>query len=133
MISQDVLRLCFHRLRKDAASGVDKVTFQDYERNLEENLAGLAGRLRRKAYRARLVRRKHIPKGNGKLRPLGIPVLEDKLLQRAVTRILLAIYEVNFLPCSFGYRPGISAHAAVGTLQDPTAPTRALPIDPLCG
>ena len=118
MINQDVLRLCFYRLRKDAASGVDKVTFQDYERELEENLADLAGRLRRKAYRARLVRRKYIPKGNGKLRPLGIPVLEDKLLQLAATQILLAIYEVNFLPCSFGYRPGISAHAAIKALTD---------------
>lgn len=118
MINQEILRLCFYRLRKDAASGVDKVTFQDYERDLEANLTDLTGRLRRKAYRARLVRRKYIPKGNGKLRPLGIPVLEDKLLQLAVTQILLAIYEVNFLPCSYGYRPGISAHAAIKALTD---------------
>jgi len=118
MINQDVLRLCFYRLRKDAASGVDQVTYQDYEKNLEANLTDLASRLRRKAYRARLVRRKYIPKGPGKYRPLGIPVLEDKLLQTAATQILLAIYEVDFLPCSFGYRPGISAHAAVKTLQD---------------
>jgi group II intron reverse transcriptase/maturase len=118
MINQDVLRLCFYRLRKDAASGVDKVTFQDYERELEANLTDLVGRLRRKAYRARLVRRKYIPKGQGKLRPLGIPVLEDKLLQMAVTQILLAIYEVNFLPCSYGYRPGISAHEAIRALTD---------------
>ena len=112
-LNQDVLRLCFYRLRKDAASGVDGVTFQEYERNLEANLTDLVGRLKRKAYRARLVRRKYIPKGNGKLRPLGIPVLEDKLLQMAVTQILLAIYEVDFLPCSYGYRPGISAHDAI--------------------
>jgi len=117
-LNQDVLRLCFYRLRKDAASGVDKVTFQDYERELEANLADLVGRLRRKAYRARLVRRKYIPKGNGKLRPLGIPVLEDKLLQMAATQILLAIYEVNFRPCSYGYRPGISAHMAIKALTD---------------
>lgn len=117
-INQDVLRQCFYQLRKDAASGVDQVTFQDYERNLEANLQDLVGRLGRKAYRARLVRRKYIPKGQGKLRPLGIPVLEDKLLQTAVTQILLAIYEVNFLPCSYGYRPGISAHAAIKALTD---------------
>jgi group II intron reverse transcriptase/maturase len=117
-LNQDVLRLCFYRLRKDAASGVDRVTFQEYEKNLEENLTDLVGRLKRKAYRAKLVRRKYIPKGNGKLRPLGIPALEDKLLQVAVTQILMAIHEVDFLPCSYGYRPGISAHDAIKVLTD---------------
>jgi hypothetical protein len=117
-LNRDVLRLSFFRLRKDAASGVDGVTFQQYERNLETHLADLEGRLKRKAYRARLVRRKYIPKGPGKLRPLGIPVLEDKLLQMAVTQILLAIYEMDFLPCSYGYRPGVSAHEAIKALSD---------------
>ena len=116
-LNQDVLRVCFFRLRKDAASGVDGVTFEQYERNLEGNLADLVGRLKRKAYRARLVRRKYIPKGNGKLRPLGIPVLEDKLLQMAATQILLALYEVDFRPCSYGYRPGIGAHDAIQALS----------------
>jgi group II intron reverse transcriptase/maturase len=92
------------------------MTFQEYEQNLEANLEDLVGRLKRKAYRARLVRRKYIPKGQGKLRPLGIPVLEDKLLQVAVTQILLAIYEEDFLPCSYGYRPGVGAHDAVQAL-----------------
>ena len=115
-LNQDVLRLCFFRLRKDAASGVDGVTYQEYEKNLEANLADLEGRLRRKAYRARLVRRKLIPKGNGKMRPLGIPALEDKLVQAAVTQILLAIFEMDFLPCSYGYRPGKSAHDAIRAL-----------------
>jgi RNA-directed DNA polymerase len=96
---------------------VDGVSFQEYERDLEANLTDLEGRLKRKAYRARMVRRKYIPKGNGKLRPLGIPVLEDKLLQMAVTQILLAIYEMDFLPCSYGYRPGISAHDAIRDLS----------------
>jgi len=116
-LNRDVLRQCFYRLRKDAASGVDRVSFQEYERNLEGNLADLEGRLKCKAYRARLVRRKYIPKGNGKLRPLGIPVLEDKLLQIAVTQLLLAIYEMDFLPCSYGYRPGVSAHDAIKDLS----------------
>ena len=115
-LNQDVLRLSFFQLRKDAASGVDGVTYQGYEKNLEANLEDLVGRLRRKAYRARLVRRKYIPKGNGKMRPLGIPALEDKLVQTAVTQILLAIYEMDFLPCSYGYRPGISAHDAIRDL-----------------
>lgn len=117
-LNQDVLRLCFFRLRKDAASGVDGVTYQEYEKNLEANLADLEGRLRRKAYRARLVRRKLIPKGNGKMRPLGIPALEDKLVQAAVTQILLAIFEMDFLPCSYGYRPGMSAHDAIRALTE---------------
>lgn len=115
-LNRDVLRLCFYSLRKDAASGVDGVTFQEYERNLEANLANLEERLKRKGYRARLVRRKYIPKGNGKLRPLGIPTLEDKLLQTVVTQILLAIFGVNFLPCSYGYRQGLGPHDAIRDL-----------------
>jgi group II intron reverse transcriptase/maturase len=115
-LNQDVLRLSFYRLRRDAASGVDGMSFQEYEGNLESNLADLVGRLRRKAYRARLVRRKYIPKGNGKLRPLGILVLEDKLLQAAATQILLAIFEVDYLPCSYGFRPGVGAHDAIQEL-----------------
>ncbi len=115
-LNRDVLLLCFNRLRKDAASGVDGVTFQEYAKNLDANLTDLASRLKRKGYRARLVRRKYIPKGNGKLRPLGIPVLEDKLVQTAVTQLLMAIYEMDFLPCSYGYQPGVSAHDAIGDL-----------------
>ena len=117
-LNQDVLRLSFFHLRKDAASGVDRVTFQQYEENLESNLADLVRRLKCKAYRARLVRRKYIPKGLGKFRPLGIPVLEDKLVQIAATQILQAIYEVDFLPCSYGYRPGMGAHDAIRALSD---------------
>ena len=109
-LNQASLRASFYLLRKNAASGVDGVTFQEYEQNLEANLASLVERLKRKSYHARLVRRKYIPKGNGKRRPLGIPVLEDKLLQCAVTQILLAIYEADFLPCSYGYRPGRGPH-----------------------
>jgi len=112
-----VLRLCFLRLRKDAASGVDGVTFQEYEKNLEANLADLVGRLKRKAYRrgwcdGSTSRRE---RGNS---AFGIPTLEDKLLQTAVTQLLLAIYEVDFLPCSYGYRPGLGAHDAIKALTD---------------
>lgn len=116
-LNEEVLRFCFFDLRKNAASGVDGVTFQEYERELEGNLKDLVKRLKNKAYRARLVRRKNIPKGNGKFRGLGIPVLEDKLLQMAVTHILLAIYEVDFLPCSYGYRVGLGAHDAIKALS----------------
>ena len=117
-LNQDTLRICFYRLRKDAASGVDGVTFQEYQKDLEANLADLVGRLKRKSYRARLVRRKYIPKGNGKLRPLGIPALEDKLLQLAVAQILIAIYERDFLPSSYGYRPKRGAHNAIRELTN---------------
>jgi len=117
-LNQQTLRASFCLLRKNAASGVDGVTFQEYEQHLEANLAKLEGRLKHKSYHARLVRRKYIPKGNGKLRPLGIPTLEDKLLQCAVTQILLAIYEADFLPCSYGYRPGRGPHDAVRALTD---------------
>jgi len=94
------------------------VTFEEYEKNLEENLRSLVQRLINKSYRAGLVRRKYIPKGNGKLRPLGIPTLEDKLVQLAIAQILLAIFEADFLPCSYGYRPGRSPHQAVAELTD---------------
>jgi group II intron reverse transcriptase/maturase len=105
LLNKDNLRNCFYQLRKTAAPGVDHVTFKDYERNLESNLAKLVERLKGKRYRAKLVRRKYIPKASGKMRPLGIPALEDKLLQMAATQLLTAIYEQDFLDCSWGYRP----------------------------
>ena len=107
-----MLKDCFQRLRKDAAPGVDDVTYEAYAKNLDANVTDLVQRLKRKSYHAQLVRRKLIPKGGGKLRPLGIPTLEDKLLQAAVAQILSAIYEADFLPCSYGYRPGRGPHSA---------------------
>ena len=104
LLNEGNLRDCFYQLRKSAAPGVDGVTFEEYERELESNLADLVGRLVTKRYRAKLVRRKYIPEGNGKLRPLGIPALEDKLLQMAEAGVLEAIYEQDFLDCSWGYR-----------------------------
>lgn len=118
LLNQDSLRECFYALRKDAAPGVDGVTFQEYEKNLESNLADLVRRLKNKSYRARLVRRKYIPKGQGKLRPLGIPTLEEKLVQSAAALILCALYEADFLECSYGYRPGRNPLQAVRALTD---------------
>jgi group II intron reverse transcriptase/maturase len=117
MLNEQSLRQSFYLLRKDAACGVDGVSFEEYERNLQSNLVQLVGRLKNKSYKARLVRRKYIPKGQGKWRPLGIPALEDKLVQCAVTQILVAIYEADFLPCSYGYRPGWGPHDAVRELR----------------
>jgi group II intron reverse transcriptase/maturase len=117
-LNQESLQASFKLLRKDAASGVDGVTYQQYEENLDANLDDLVQRLESKSYHARLVRRKYIPKDNGKLRPLGILVLEDKLVQCVVTQILMAIYEADFLPCSYAYRPERGAQDAVRELTD---------------
>jgi group II intron reverse transcriptase/maturase len=92
-------------LNKHSAAGVDKVTYEDYRENFDENIEDLMGRLKRGSYKAKLVRRKHIPKAPGKTRPLGIPVLEDKLVQTVVSDLLGAIYEQDFHDFSYGYRP----------------------------
>jgi RNA-directed DNA polymerase len=117
-LNVESLRQSFYLLRQDAACGVDGMTFQEYEKNLESHLTDLVQGLKNKRYKARLVRRKYIPKGQGKWRPLGIPALEDKLLQCAVTQILVAIYEADFLPCSYGYRPVWGPQDAVRALTD---------------
>src|SRR5882724_2292248 len=116
MLNEALLRDCWRDIRKDAAYGVDEVSAQAYEQDLDENISHLVERLKRKRYRAKLVRRHDIPTGNGKLRPLGIPAVEDKLLQVAVTRLLTAIYEQEFLRCSYGYRPHMGALDAVDKL-----------------
>src|SRR5439155_5374123 len=116
LLNEQSLRSCFYQLRKAAAPGVDGVTFQIYEQNLDENIRRLVQRLKNKSYHARLVRRKYIPKGEGKWRPLGIPALEDKLVQLAAAQILSAIYEADFLTCNQGYRPGRGAQQAARQL-----------------
>lgn len=116
LLNEELLRWSFYNLNRKAAPGVDEVTWAEYESHLEENLRNLLERLRRKAYRARLVRRHYIPKENGKRRPLGIPVLEDKLVQYAGKMILEAIYEADFYGYSFAYRPERGAKDAVREL-----------------
>lgn len=116
----DVEWLCFafYQTRKDGAPGVDGQTWHAYEANLEENLQSLLDRAKSATYRAPLVRRVHIPKGGSttETRPIGIPTIEDKVLQRAVMMILEAIYQWQFYDCSFGFRRGRSAHDALDTL-----------------
>jgi len=116
MLNEEMLLDSWRYIRKDAASGVDEVSAPEYEQNLEENIHKLVENLKRKRYRAKMVRRRHIPKGDGKTRPLGIPAVEDKLLQVAVKRILEAIYEQDFYRCSYGYRPNTGALEAVDKL-----------------
>jgi group II intron reverse transcriptase/maturase len=107
------LKRSFGLLKKKAAPGVDKVTWQEYQRDLDANVERLEERLKANQYRAGLVRRKYIPKPNGKRRPLGLLKIEDKTVQRAATSIVEAIYEEDFLKSSYGYRPGRGAKDAV--------------------
>lgn len=114
-IDTDWLREAYRRTRKDGATGIDEVTAESYGANLEANLRDLEDRAKSgDRYRAPSVRRVHIPKGDGsKTRPIGIPTFEDKILQRAVAMVLEPIYEQDFLDCSYGFRPGRSAHHAL--------------------
>lgn len=112
-----MLMHCWRDLNKAAASGVDEMTAQAYQENLMANIQDLAERLKTKRYRTKLVRRCYIPKENGKERPLGIPALEDKLVQLACAKLLTAIYEQDFMDSSYGYRPNRSAKAAVADLS----------------
>jgi RNA-directed DNA polymerase len=111
------LRTAYHALKRDAAAGIDGETWEHYGEALESNLQDLAERLQRGAYRAKPVRRAYIPKADGRLRPLGVPALEDKIVQRAVVAVLDAIYEVDFLGFSYGFRPGRSPHQALDALD----------------
>jgi RNA-directed DNA polymerase len=115
-VSVDRLRAAYWALRPQAAPGVDGVTWRDYGRDLEANLRDLHGRVHRGGYRARPSRRVYMPKPDGRLRPLGVAALEDKILQRAVVEVLNAIYEADFLGFSYGFRPGRSPHRALDAL-----------------
>jgi RNA-directed DNA polymerase len=117
LLNAPFLKYCWRDLNKQAASGVDEVTAEAYQANLEVNIQKLARRLKEKRYRARLVRRCYIPKDNGKQRPLGIPALEDRLLQLACAKILTSIFESDFVKTSYGYRPNRSAKEAIEDLQ----------------
>ena len=109
----DTLAFAFWSLDRDASPGIDGKTWQAYEEGLEDNLRDLAGRLKRGAYRASAVRRVFIPKTDGRQRPVGIPTLEDKIVQRALVEVMNAIYEVGFLGLSYGFRPERSQHDAL--------------------
>ena len=117
-IDIDWLTEAYRRTRKDGAVGVDGQTATDYAVDLEGNLRSLLVRAKSGRYQAPPVRRVHIPKGTGpETRPIGIPTFEDKVLQRAVTMVLEAVYEQDFRDCSYGFRPGRSAHQALEALR----------------
>jgi group II intron reverse transcriptase/maturase len=111
------LRAAYLATKRDAAAGIDGETWRHYGESLEGNLLDLSERLKRGAYRAKPVRRAYIPKADGRLRPLGVPTLEDKIVQRAAVEVLNAIYEEDFLGFSYGFRPGRSPHQALDALS----------------
>ena len=123
LLTEDFLRECFWELKRDKASGVDGVSVQEYGVNLEENLKGLVGKLKAKQYRPQPVRRVYIPKPDGSKRGLGILAVEDKIVQMGIKKILEAIFEVDFMDVSFGFRPNRSCHDALDVL-DKTIMTR---------
>ena len=110
------LREAFLKIKRNAQPGADGVTWEQYEAELERNIQQLHARLQRGAYRAKPSRRAYIPKPDGRQRPLGVASLEDKIVQRAMTEVLNAIYEVDFLGFSYGFRPGRQAHEALDAL-----------------
>jgi group II intron reverse transcriptase/maturase len=118
-LTPEFLRETWRLMNRRGASGIDGETAQEFERDLDRRTETLVARLKAGQYQAPPVRRVEIPKlGTDKRRPLGIPTVEDRLLQRAVARLLEAIYEADFLDVSFGYRPGRSSHQALGKLRD---------------
>ena len=115
--SLELLRKSYFDLERKAAPGIDGETWRHYGERLDENLHDLSCRLRRGTYRARPARRAYIPKTDGRQRPIGVMALEDKIVQRAVTEVLNAIYEEDFLGFSYGFRPKRSAHQALDILS----------------
>ena len=118
-LDEAALKRAFARIRKDAATGVDGVSKEEYAEHLDENIRDLNQRLRTQQYRHQLIRRVHIPKGPGsrETRPIGISTIQDKIVQGALREVLEVIYEQDFLSCSYGFRPGRSAHDALGVLD----------------
>ena len=117
LLTRQAFYEAFKHLRKDASAGVDQVTYRDYQRELGRNLQNLWERVKGGQYRALPLRRIYIPKDDGKTRPISIPALEDKIVQAATVRVLNAIYEVDFRPCSFGSRPGRHCHQALDEID----------------
>lgn len=116
LLNYNALAEAWRNNNKRAAAGVDKITAKEFAGELEQNLADLVKQLEKKRYRAKLVRRVDIPKGEGKTRPLGIPAIADKLVQSAAAKVLEAIFEQDFCSSSYGYRPKLSAHTAIKDL-----------------
>lgn len=118
LLNEEMLIRSYNALKKQAAAGVDGMTTEEYGKNLQSNIANLHRLLSQNQYRAQPLRRVYIKKEDGKQRPLSIPAMEDKIVQRAVAEILGRIYEVDFKDCSYGYRPKRGPHEAVNSIRD---------------
>ena len=118
LLNEEFLRECYRSLGKERASGVDGRSWQEYGEQLDANLADLVARLKAKRYKPLPAKRVYIPKNEHEKRPLGLPALEDKIVQKGIARILEAIYEADFCDCSYGFRPGRSCHQALKAVDE---------------
>jgi RNA-directed DNA polymerase len=117
LLTEDYLAECYHALQKNKAPGIDNVSVKEYGEELEVNLRNLVGRMKTMSYRPQNVLRKYIPKAQGGMRPLGIPAVEDKIVQKGISEILKAIFEPNFIDESYGFRQGLGCHDALKKLS----------------
>lgn len=117
LLNEGFLKECYYRLGRNRASGIDGVSWQEYGEQLDENLSKLVARMKAKRYKPQPVKRVYIPKNEHGKRPLGLPVLEDKIVQSGIVRILEAIYETDFLGCSYGFRPKRNCHQAINAVD----------------
>ena len=125
LLNESYLKACYMRLGRDRACGVDNVTWREYGQSLDANLESLVGRLKSRKYKPLPARRVYIPKNEYAVRPLGLPALEDKIVQKGIAGILAATYEADFLDCSYGFRPGRGCHQAINAV-DKTIMTRPI-------
>jgi group II intron reverse transcriptase/maturase len=117
LLNEGFLKACYFELGRDRASGIDGVTWKEYGKNLDGNLKGLVLRMKLKRYKPQPARRTYIPKNKKERRPLGLPSLEDKIVQKGIARILESIYEADFLDCSYGFRPKRNCHQAINAVD----------------
>jgi Retron-type reverse transcriptase len=116
-LNEELLKDCYYNLARNKAVGIDKVSWQEYEKDLDKNLQSLVERLKKKKFKPLPSKRVYIPKGNGETRPLGISTIENKIVESGIRRILESIYESDFLNCSYGFRPKRNAHQALNEID----------------
>jgi RNA-directed DNA polymerase len=117
LLNEEFLKECYYSLGRDRTSGIDGVSWKEYGEHLDDNLRKLVARMKAKRYKPQPAKRVYIPKNEHEKRPLGLPALEDKIVQKAISRILEAIYEADFLNCSYGFRPGRDCHQALDAVD----------------